>query len=313
VLTNDKDADGDKLTVTQFTIPGIGIFSAGKTAVIPGVGTLVIRPDGSYVFTPSNGYSGPVPNVIYTISDGIDTDTGVLSFAAVPSVPDFFDNGSHIMLSNPTPSLFPTDTSGLYSLPQFRTFEPLWGGNRPYSPSQLSLIRGLEECDMYLKASLRDQVVIELHGYNFSVPEEAFCHCNINEELDYKATRVDGTPLPDWLHFDPKQLKFSGVPPKGAHDEEVMVTATDRYGNEVHATFKVKVKPDRINGEKQKNVIKNKNDNITFNSQNTFETNKIEDELMVIGKVAFNEQLNSVGKMSRLSESRALLDSLKRI
>jgi len=34
---------------------------------------------------------------------------------------------------------------------------------------------------------------------------------------------------------------------------------------------------------------------------------------IMLGKLGFNEQLNSVGKLSRLLESRALLDSLSQL
>jgi gliding motility-associated-like protein len=71
VLTNDTDVDGNPLTVTQFTIPGVpGTFSAGQTATIPGVGTLVINANGTYTFTPAPNYNGTVPPVTYTVSDG---------------------------------------------------------------------------------------------------------------------------------------------------------------------------------------------------------------------------------------------------
>ena len=85
VLPNDTDADGDTLTVTQFNIPGVGDVQAGTPATIPGVGTLVINPNGSYTFTPNPGYVGPVPAVTYTITDGNGGgDTATLSFADVP-------------------------------------------------------------------------------------------------------------------------------------------------------------------------------------------------------------------------------------
>ncbi|MFN5418900.1 MAG: Ig-like domain-containing protein, partial [Sphingomonadales bacterium] len=71
VLTNDTDIDGNPLTVTQFTIAGIsGTFTAGQTATIPGVGTLVINSNGAYTFTPAPNYNGAVPAATYTVSDG---------------------------------------------------------------------------------------------------------------------------------------------------------------------------------------------------------------------------------------------------
>src|SRR3546814_3462174 len=39
-------------------------------AKISGVGELTLNPDGSYTFTPDPGWSGKVPKVDYTISDG---------------------------------------------------------------------------------------------------------------------------------------------------------------------------------------------------------------------------------------------------
>ena len=53
VLPNDSDVDGDLLTVTQFTVAGDPtVYTAGQTATIAGVGTLVINANGSYTFTP---------------------------------------------------------------------------------------------------------------------------------------------------------------------------------------------------------------------------------------------------------------------
>jgi hypothetical protein len=46
VLTNDTDVDSASLNVTQFSI-GASTYSAGTTATIAGVGTLVIAADGA--------------------------------------------------------------------------------------------------------------------------------------------------------------------------------------------------------------------------------------------------------------------------
>jgi hypothetical protein len=86
VLDNDSDVDGDPLTVVGFEVGGV-TYTAGDTATIPGVGTLVINPDGSFTFTPVTGYSGPVPVVTYTISDGTLTDTAQLQLSDVPRPP----------------------------------------------------------------------------------------------------------------------------------------------------------------------------------------------------------------------------------
>ncbi|WP_343574484.1 retention module-containing protein [Pseudomonas sp.] len=87
VLTNDSDVDGDKLTVTGFTIGGNN-YAAGDTATINGVGSLVINSNGSFTFTPVPNYNGPVPTATYTVSDGKLTATADLSFANVTPVDD---------------------------------------------------------------------------------------------------------------------------------------------------------------------------------------------------------------------------------
>jgi hypothetical protein len=84
VLVNDLYAAGDPLTVTQFSIQGIGTFNAGTSAEIPDVGALLINPDGSYIFTPNPDYDGPVRDAIYIVSHGTKTDKATLSFADVP-------------------------------------------------------------------------------------------------------------------------------------------------------------------------------------------------------------------------------------
>jgi len=86
VLDNDSDVDGDLLNVVEFEVGGV-TYPAGDTATIAGVGTLVINPDGSFTFTPQTGYSGPVPAVTYTISDGGLTDTAQLLLSDVPAPP----------------------------------------------------------------------------------------------------------------------------------------------------------------------------------------------------------------------------------
>lgn len=85
VLINDTDPDGEPLHVTEFTVDTVaGVFPAGGTAPIPGVGSLTINADGSYTFDPDPGYTGPVPVATYTVSDGTETDTGTLTLNVTP-------------------------------------------------------------------------------------------------------------------------------------------------------------------------------------------------------------------------------------
>jgi len=88
VLGNDSDPDSNPLTVTQFVIGGT-TYTAGTTATLAGVGTLVINPNGSFTFTPALNYNGPVPVATYTISDGLGgTATATLTLGPITPVDD---------------------------------------------------------------------------------------------------------------------------------------------------------------------------------------------------------------------------------
>ncbi len=76
VLLNDSDPEGDVITITQFNVGGT-TYSAGSTAVLT-EGSLTINADGSFEFIPTNGYSGYVPNIVYTISDGNLSNANIL-------------------------------------------------------------------------------------------------------------------------------------------------------------------------------------------------------------------------------------------
>ncbi len=86
LLNGATDADGDTLTITEFTIPGVaGTHAAGDSVTIPGVGTVQIFVDGAYNFGPVAGYTGPVPVITYTVADGNGgTDTSTLALTIAP-------------------------------------------------------------------------------------------------------------------------------------------------------------------------------------------------------------------------------------
>ncbi|WP_166115406.1 Ig-like domain-containing protein, partial [Pseudoalteromonas sp. Z9A5] len=108
VLTNDTDADADVLNVTQFVIAGdTTVYTAGTTATIAGVGSLLINTNGTFTFTPAADYNGPVPSATYTVSDangGIDT--AVLSFNDITPVNDAPEavNDGPISVTEDTPA-----------------------------------------------------------------------------------------------------------------------------------------------------------------------------------------------------------------
>ncbi|MCZ2489847.1 tandem-95 repeat protein [Aquirufa antheringensis] len=89
VFTNDRGSAGSALTLTTFTVGGVS-YTAGATATIAGVGTIVMRADGTFTFTPNANYFGPVPAIDYTAVDangGTDIGTLKLSITAVNDAP----------------------------------------------------------------------------------------------------------------------------------------------------------------------------------------------------------------------------------
>jgi len=77
ILINDTDEDGDTLEVTSFLINGT-TYTIGQTASLP-EGDFTLNADGSFQFVPSLDYSGSVPNINYTISDGSFTSSANLT------------------------------------------------------------------------------------------------------------------------------------------------------------------------------------------------------------------------------------------
>jgi fimbrial isopeptide formation D2 family protein len=75
VLTNDSPAGGNTLDPSSVKFPtdgqptGSTVSPDGKTVTIPGQGTFAAQPDGTVVFTPVPGFTGPVSPVKYTVND----------------------------------------------------------------------------------------------------------------------------------------------------------------------------------------------------------------------------------------------------
>jgi uncharacterized delta-60 repeat protein len=66
-------------------------------------------------------------------------------------------------------------------------------------------------------------------SFSYTVPTDRFADPD-GDVLTYGATQSDGSALPGWLAFDAATRTFSGVPPAGAADTHVRVTATDPGG-----------------------------------------------------------------------------------
>ncbi|TKT93563.1 Ig-like domain-containing protein [Dyadobacter frigoris] len=104
VLANDKDPDGNTLTATA------------QNTTIANVGTLVLAQDGSYTFTPVNGYTGPA-TFIYEVCDGVSGCKTATLHILVRAVPDLVT----ILTASPLSTTGETSVSvvaDIYNVPQ---------------------------------------------------------------------------------------------------------------------------------------------------------------------------------------------------
>ncbi len=87
LLTNDNGSD---IEVTSITINGVTYnVNSGTTGdvEISEVGTILVHSDGSYTFTPKNGYIGEVPIINYTIEDKYGKeDNANLKITIIPDI-----------------------------------------------------------------------------------------------------------------------------------------------------------------------------------------------------------------------------------
>lgn len=95
VLNNDSDPDGDPLSVSSASIDTNGDgtpdpLNLGTPTTLTNnagvtIGTLLLRANGSYTFTPASNYSGPVPELSYTVKDpGGKTASAKLKISITP-------------------------------------------------------------------------------------------------------------------------------------------------------------------------------------------------------------------------------------
>ncbi|PYY66370.1 hypothetical protein CRX42_32750, partial [Pseudomonas jessenii] len=101
VLTGTTSVDGP-VSVVNFTI-GDTTYTAGQTATITNVGTLVIGANGAYTFTPDANYNGTVPTVSYTVTDGSGSNvTSTLNISVTPVDDSFTDISERVSTAEDT-------------------------------------------------------------------------------------------------------------------------------------------------------------------------------------------------------------------
>ncbi len=144
VLANDSDAEHDVLHVTSVTVDGVH-YVPGDTIDLQGAGTLVVNSDGSYRFTPATGWSGFVPTVSYTISDGnVDgTSSSELHLLVSPIGEAWVKEAGLVDSASGTQT-----TSGTLSLLSLDAMESLTIGGHTLTLAQLTALSATQPFDI---------------------------------------------------------------------------------------------------------------------------------------------------------------------
>jgi phage-related protein len=115
-------------------------------------------------------------------------------------------------------------------------------GGTPVATRILTLDIGDPNTAPVLAHPLADQSVAEDTPWSFTVPADAFFDRD-GDALGYVATRLDGSALPDWLHFDAATRTFTGTPPQDFNGTiDLGVTANDAT-SAASGTFTLTVTP----------------------------------------------------------------------
>jgi hypothetical protein len=80
--------------------------------------------------------------------------------------------------------------------------------------------------------------------FRLEIAPNFFIDPDLGDILEFSATLADGSPLPDWLSFDPQRLRFEGMPSgEDAAQLQVVLRATDPLQSSTETVFNLIVSP----------------------------------------------------------------------
>ncbi|MCP4286487.1 MAG: hypothetical protein GY792_18910 [Gammaproteobacteria bacterium] len=106
----------------------------------------------------------------------------------------------------------------------------------------LSLAAGEQIGDLpVLQAPLEDLETIISTPFSIAIPASTFI--DSDEILTYRFDLEDGSPLPDWIDFDPDRMLLSGTPGEGSLGIwKLRATAADNYGQTISDLLSLTIK-----------------------------------------------------------------------
>ncbi len=96
----------------------------------------------------------------------------------------------------------------------------------------------------YLPGGMADQTAMGYNAFSFTAPINNFNDADVGDSLTWSATLADGSPLPNWLSFNPATRTFNGMPTNehlGSH--AIKLTATDSGALSTSDIFTLTVDP----------------------------------------------------------------------
>jgi len=111
-------------------------------------------------------------------------------------------------------------------------------GNTPLEPDS----RNTEgDQDLRLERDIPVQTITPgSESLSFTIPSDTFVHTDSSATLTLIATMVDGSPLPEWLSFNPATGDFRGEPPASFQGElQIKVTARDDAGRQAETILRM--------------------------------------------------------------------------
>jgi len=262
VLTGTANlAAGETLTVTvggatYDVTPVAGAWSLDLATAVPASGVLTLVLNNQY-------------SVTATVTDlagntASDTSNNELIVGTLPSPPSDLPPPLPVQTQNPGAFVpLPITATPVVALPPTDVPAPLpvmvpptpnvWPSQ--VTPNPLVLDSGSLAQSLYpvadgsaltsgliVYAPIADLRLSSGERISFQLPADSFVSADGSGGVVFSATQSDGRPLPGWLKFDGKKLRFEGTPPMGFEGTlSFTVTARDSKGNVAAQVFKVVV------------------------------------------------------------------------
>lgn len=101
---------------------------------------------------------------------------------------------------------------------------------------------------------IKDKILARDKAFSFIFPQTSFGDPDKNDALSYRATQIDGSPLPSWLNFDAMTRSFTGVPPEFGVTS-VRIVVSDHSGLSVSDDFNLDVRSLELMGTADSDIL----------------------------------------------------------